>query len=83
MVRGIDATGVDVAKGEETERIESSTVIWAAGVQASTLGDRLSEASEAAKDRSGRLDMTEPPDLGRLLAKINAGATTPRAASTF
>ncbi|MBP7003522.1 ATP-binding protein [Amaricoccus sp.] len=36
-----------------------------------------------AKDRSGRLDMTEPPDLGRLLAKINAGATTPRAASTF
>ena len=24
-----------------------------------------------AKDRSGRLDMTEPPDLGRLLAKIN------------
>ena len=25
-----------------------------------------------AKDRSGRLDMTEPPDLGALLAKINA-----------
>lgn len=24
-----------------------------------------------AKDRSGRLDMTEPPDLGALLAKIN------------
>lgn len=24
-----------------------------------------------AKDRSGRLDMTEPPDLGSLLAKIN------------
>jgi hypothetical protein len=27
-----------------------------------------------AKDRSGRLDMTEPPDLGQLLAKINAAA---------
>ncbi len=25
-----------------------------------------------AKDRSGRLDITEPPDLGTLLAKINA-----------
>jgi hypothetical protein len=24
-----------------------------------------------AKDRSGRLDVTEPPDLGALLAKIN------------
>jgi hypothetical protein len=27
-----------------------------------------------AKDRSGRLDMTEPPDLGALLAKINRTA---------
>jgi hypothetical protein len=27
-----------------------------------------------AKDRSGRLDMTEPPDLGQLLAKINTVA---------
>ena len=25
-----------------------------------------------AKDRCGRLDVTEPPDLGALLAKINA-----------
>jgi hypothetical protein len=25
-----------------------------------------------AKDRSGRLDITEPPDLGALLAKINS-----------
>jgi hypothetical protein len=28
-----------------------------------------------AKDRSGRLDLTEPPDLGALLAKINKTAT--------
>jgi hypothetical protein len=27
-----------------------------------------------AKDRSGRLDVTEPPDLGALLAKINRAA---------
>jgi len=30
-----------------------------------------------AKDRSGRLDVTEPPDLGALLAKINS-STRPR-----
>ena len=29
-----------------------------------------------AKDRSGRLDMTEPPDLGPLLAKINGRAVS-------
>ena len=29
-----------------------------------------------AKDRSGRLDVTEAPDLGRLLAKINSPQTT-------
>ena len=28
-----------------------------------------------AKDRSGRLDMIEPPDLGRLMAKIRGDAT--------
>lgn len=31
-----------------------------------------------AKDRSGRLDMTEPPDLGALLAKINSPQPTHR-----
>ena len=35
-----------------------------------------------AKDRSGRLDMTEPPDLGRLLAKFNTAVAAPRAAAT-
>jgi AAA domain len=34
-----------------------------------------------AKDRSGRLDVTEPPDLGQLLAKINAGAAAAPVAS--
>ena len=29
-----------------------------------------------AKDRSGRLDVTEPPDLGALLRKINANTTS-------
>jgi hypothetical protein len=30
-----------------------------------------------AKDRSGRLDLLEPPDLGRLIAKITAPRATP------
>jgi hypothetical protein len=34
-----------------------------------------------AKDRSGRLAMTEPPDLGQLLAKINTPAGVTPAAS--
>lgn len=33
-----------------------------------------------AKDRSGRLDVTEPPDLGALLAKINRLQPVPSAA---
>ena len=35
-----------------------------------------------AKDRSGRLDMTEPPDLGQLLAKINGAAPAPALTAT-
>jgi hypothetical protein len=35
-----------------------------------------------AKDRSGRLDMTEPPDLGALLAKINTATAAPRIPAT-
>ncbi len=34
-----------------------------------------------AKDRSGRLDMTEPPDLGQLIAKINGAVFAPATAS--
>jgi len=37
-----------------------------------------------AKDRSGRLDMTEPPDLGQLIAKINGATPVPAlAAATY
>jgi hypothetical protein len=34
-----------------------------------------------AKDRSGRLDMTEPPDLGQLIAKINGATPVPALAA--
>jgi len=63
-VRSIDADGLEFAKGEVAERIESCTVIWAAGVQASVLGEKLATAAGLERDRSGRLtvgsDLTLP-----------------------
>jgi NADH dehydrogenase len=50
-VVGVDATGVDL----EGDRIEARTKIWAAGVQASSLGRMLAEHGGAEVDRSGRV----------------------------
>jgi NADH:ubiquinone reductase (H+-translocating) len=61
-VVGIDEHGVDIqGPGEENERIEARTVIWAAGVTASSLAARLGEPVNAELDRLGRL--TVEPDL--------------------
>lgn len=53
-VTGIDIDGVDTEGG----RIEASTVLWAAGVAASALGQALAEASDVELDRSGRVKVT-------------------------
>jgi NADH dehydrogenase len=53
-VTGIDASGVDVG----SERIQTATALWAAGVQASPLAKSL----DAPLDRNGRV-LVEP-DLG-------------------
>jgi NADH:quinone reductase (non-electrogenic) len=61
-VVGIDGESVTIeAAGGDTERIPSRTVIWAAGVTASSLGARLAELTGAETDRAGRL--TVEPDL--------------------
>ena len=39
----------------------------------------LNQWGYPAKDRSGRLDMLEPPDLGRLFAKVTGAPVTPDA----
>ncbi|HYZ81970.1 MAG TPA: NAD(P)/FAD-dependent oxidoreductase [Solirubrobacteraceae bacterium] len=58
----IDDDSVTVsAKDGKTERIATRTVIWAAGVTASGLGQQLSELSGAEVDKAGRL--TVEPDL--------------------
>jgi NADH dehydrogenase len=54
-VTEIDAEGVVVKTGDETTRIETRTVIWAAGVRASPLGKLLAEQTGAEMDRGGRV----------------------------
>jgi NADH:quinone reductase (non-electrogenic) len=57
IVTNIDRTSVDVKRGDEVERIEARTKVWAAGVQASPLAKLLAEASGAECDRSGRVSV--------------------------
>jgi NADH:quinone reductase (non-electrogenic) len=58
----IDAQSVSVQSSDgTTERIPARTVIWAAGVTASSLARRLGELSGAELDRAGRV--TVEPDL--------------------
>ncbi len=58
----IDERSVTVQHGDgTTERIPTRTVVWAAGVTASTLATRLGEGSGAELDRAGRV--TVEPDL--------------------
>ena len=58
----IDDHGVTIEDSEHREeRIPSRTVIWAAGVTASSLARELGEATEADVDRAGRVSVR--PDL--------------------
>ena len=56
-VTGIDPVSVTV----DEERIPARTVVWAAGVTASSMATRLAELTDAARDRAGRV--TVGPDL--------------------
>jgi NADH dehydrogenase len=62
MVIGIDDEGVTINDGSgNPERIPSRTVVWAAGVTASSLAGRLADLTGAETDRAGRV--TVEPDL--------------------
>jgi NADH dehydrogenase len=61
MVVGVDSKAVRVAVGKAEERIPARTVLWAAGVQASTFARTVAEAAGAETDKSGRVIVT--PDL--------------------
>jgi NADH dehydrogenase len=60
-VTAVDATGVTVQAAGETQHIATHTVLWAAGVRASSLGRKLAERAGASLDRSGRVVVA--PDL--------------------
>lgn len=57
----IDPHGVTIELDGATERIDSRTVIWAAGVKSVPLTDALAKATGAKADRSGRIEVN--PDL--------------------
>lgn len=58
----IDRDGVTLrAPGGQTERVAARTVIWAAGVRASGLAQKLGDATQAPVDKAGRVQVQ--PDL--------------------
>jgi NADH:quinone reductase (non-electrogenic) len=64
-VVGVDEVGVTIDDGSGNhERIPAATVIWAAGVTASSLAAKLAELTGAERDRAGRVtverDLTLP-----------------------
>ena len=62
MVTEVDERGLTVTLEDgRTEHIAAVTKIWAAGVQASSLGAQLAEQSGASLDRAGRIGVN--PDL--------------------
>jgi len=62
MVVAVDERGLEVQDRDGTRRrIEAVTKVWAAGVQASSLGKTLAEQTGAALDRAGRIAVN--PDL--------------------
>jgi len=63
-VVGVDGDGVTLDDGGEAELVSSRTVVWAAGVTASSLASRLGELTGAERDSAGRVtverDLTLP-----------------------
>ena len=64
MVSDIQRAAVTIRRGEETETIATHTVLWAAGIRASPLGQALAEQTGAELDAAGRIlvrpDLTLP-----------------------
>lgn len=57
MVTDIDARGVTVRVGKETERIATRTVVWAAGVRTAGIAEVLARATGASADRAGLIEV--------------------------
>jgi NADH dehydrogenase len=64
IVTDVQADRVTITCGGQTERIDTHTILWAAGVSASPLGRIVANATSANIDRAGRVivqpDLTVP-----------------------
>jgi len=61
MVVGMDAEGIDLRCAGVTERLPARTVVWAAGVRGSPLGQVLADVTGCPLDPQGRVRVK--PDL--------------------
>jgi NADH dehydrogenase len=58
LVTGVDARGIDTNSDDPAlSRIEAGTKVWAAGVEASSLGKTVAKATGAPMDRAGRIQL--------------------------
>jgi NADH:ubiquinone reductase (H+-translocating) len=64
MVTGVDPDGVDLKRGDQTERLAARTVLWAGGVATTDFAKRLAKSTRADTDKHGRIivnsDLTIP-----------------------
>jgi NADH:ubiquinone reductase (H+-translocating) len=63
LVTDVREEGVTIRFGQQTEEIEAATLVWAAGVRASSLGRVLAEAAGIEVDRQGRVPVAEDLSL--------------------
>ncbi len=61
LVTEVTENGVSLKQGDNTEWVSAKTVLWAAGVRASSMGKILSDRTGAEIDRAGRVVVE--PDL--------------------
>ncbi len=59
IVTQVDADGVTMRQGEQTQEIPARTVLWAAGVKASAMGSILAQRTGVELDKVSRV-MVEP-----------------------
>jgi NADH dehydrogenase len=58
LVRQIDDAALELRSGERNERIDTRTILWAAGIRANPLAAKLAAATGLELDRQGRIPVT-------------------------
>lgn len=61
LVTEVRDSAVTTRSGDATETIQTSTILWTAGVKSSPLGEALATSADVALDRTGRVKVA--PDL--------------------